>query len=350
MSAKRALAERRVPRGAEGRDTLEAIGAGERAFTAIAQRADVSNRTLENTLATLIDKRVIAKTLPYCAQPRPRLSRYHVSDPYLRFWLRFIRASVPALERGRGDVVHRSIRESWPSFAGRAIEPLVRGAIEALLPDPRFGGAEHVGGYWNRDGSMEIDLVGGRGQDRSERIDFVGTVKWREIDVGELNVIRSDTLAPKRTDVASEKSMPVTVTAVPPSEEPVAGLTAVDGRNRFAVGVKRRPKVFITDPGLAAWLTGKTASALADPADPATARLVETFVYTELYRQLTWAATEAGMFHWQDRSGAEVDFVLESPDGRIPRARSRPARPPNRSGSTGSRACATCSRTASWPE
>jgi hypothetical protein len=23
------------------------------------------------------------------------------------------------------------------------------------------------------------------------------------------------------------------------------------------------------------------------------------------------------MFHWQDRSGAEVDIVLEAPDGRV---------------------------------
>jgi uncharacterized protein len=51
------------------------------------------------------------------------------------------------LERGHGDLVHRHIRESWPSYAGRAIEPLVRDAIEALLPDPRFGAAEHVGAF-----------------------------------------------------------------------------------------------------------------------------------------------------------------------------------------------------------
>jgi uncharacterized protein len=81
--------------------------------------------------------------------------------------------------------------------------------------------------------------------------------------------------------------------------------------------VKRRPKVFIADPGLAAWLLGKTPAALEDPADPATGRLVETFVFDELRRQLTWAQTEASLFHWQNRAGAEVDFVLETADGRI---------------------------------
>jgi hypothetical protein len=104
---------------------------------------------------------VIDKALPYCAQPRPKLSRYHVADPYLRFWLRFIRAGIPALERGRGDVVYQQIHDSWSSFAGRAIEPLMRNAIQILLPDERFGGAEFVGSFWNRDGIVEVDLVGG---------------------------------------------------------------------------------------------------------------------------------------------------------------------------------------------
>ena len=81
--------------------------------------------------------------------------------------------------------------------------------------------------------------------------------------------------------------------------------------------VKRRPKVFLTDSGLAAWLLGKEPAALEDPADPATGQLVETFVFAELRRQLTWAATEVTMFHWQDRAGAEVDLVLEAADGRV---------------------------------
>jgi uncharacterized protein len=81
--------------------------------------------------------------------------------------------------------------------------------------------------------------------------------------------------------------------------------------------VKRRPKLFLTDPGLAAWLLGKTPDALTDTEDPATGQLVETFVFAELRRQVTWAATDTAIFHWQDREGAEVDLVLETADGRI---------------------------------
>ena len=192
------------PAELRARDALEAIGTGERTFTAIMQRAQMSNKTLETALATLIAKRVIGKTLPYSAQPRPKLSRYHVSDPYLRFWLRFIRASIPAIERGRGDLVHRQIRESWPSCAGHAIEPLIRDAIQRLLPDPRFGEAEFVGSFWNRENSVEVDLVGGRGQTGSEQIDFVGSIKWRErhkLDRHDLSqLIRHRALIPGASD------------------------------------------------------------------------------------------------------------------------------------------------------
>ncbi len=164
----------------KARAALEAIGAGERVFTAIMRRAGLSNKTLETTLRALIDKRVIEKALPYSAVAHPKLSRYAVADPYLRFWLRFIRTGFPAIERGRGDLVYRQIRKSWLSYAGHAIEPLVRSAVQQTLPDSRFGSAEWVGAYWNRDNSVEVDLVGGRQPGGGQQIDFVGSVKWRE--------------------------------------------------------------------------------------------------------------------------------------------------------------------------
>ncbi len=45
--------------------------------------------------------------------------------------------------------------------------------------------------------------------------------------------------------------------------------------------------------------------------------LVETFVATELLRQLSWSTNRATLFHFRDRSGIEVDLVLEPPDGRV---------------------------------
>jgi predicted AAA+ superfamily ATPase len=73
----------------------------------------------------------------------------------------------------------------------------------------------------------------------------------------------------------------------------------------------------MTDPGLAAWLAGKTPAALENPTDRATGQLVETLVWAELRRQLMGADTEASIYHWQDRSGAEVDLAVETSDGRV---------------------------------
>jgi hypothetical protein len=88
------------------------------------------------------------------------LGRYYVSDPYLRFWLRFVDGQLSTVQRGRG-------------------EPIVRSAIERLLPDERFGEALFVGRYWSRDSSIEVDRVGGQKADIAGPVEFVGSVKWR---------------------------------------------------------------------------------------------------------------------------------------------------------------------------
>src|SRR5919204_6823664 len=55
---------------------------------------------------------------------------------------------------------------------GRAIEPIIRQGVEKLFPDARFGAAMFVGGYWNRDNSVEVDLVGGRSaEDATPEVD-----------------------------------------------------------------------------------------------------------------------------------------------------------------------------------
>lgn len=87
-------------------------------------------------------------------------------------------------------------------------------------------------------------------------------------------------------------------------------------RNNSAKVVKR-PKIHLVDSGLAAGLIGTDAEGLSHPASSSSGPLLETFVAGEIARQLTWSATEATLFHWRDRDGAEVDLVLETPDGHV---------------------------------
>lgn len=81
--------------------------------------------------------------------------------------------------------------------------------------------------------------------------------------------------------------------------------------------VKRHPKLFLSDSGLASHLLATTAGALERPGAPGLGGLVETFVVNELVRQRTWADAATRLYHFRDRRGAEVDLILESRDGRV---------------------------------
>jgi predicted AAA+ superfamily ATPase len=85
----------------------------------------------------------------------------------------------------------------------------------------------------------------------------------------------------------------------------------------WAVGVSAKPvhraKVHVTDTGLAAGVLSLTASRLA--VEPVGGSFLESFVLNELTRQAT-AIDEALTFaHFRDRSGIEVDIIVERPDG-----------------------------------
>ena len=84
--------------------------------------------------------------------------------------------------------------------------------------------------------------------------------------------------------------------------------------------VKRRPKLYVTDTGLAAGLTNVTVDSLAVPTHPARGPLLETFAVNEIIKQSSWLDWSLGpieIFHYRDRDGLEVDLIIELPDGRI---------------------------------
>ena len=80
--------------------------------------------------------------------------------------------------------------------------------------------------------------------------------------------------------------------------------------------VIRRPKMVMVDSGLAARLVGMTAESAAQPTAPL-GPLLESFVAMELRKQLSWSQDGTTLWHYRDRDGVEVDFILERPDGTI---------------------------------
>lgn len=169
------------PSEVQARSVLSAIGSGERTFTNISRAAGIQAMSLTRALETLVEKKRVVVARRPLSTKLSKETRYAVADPYLRFWLRFIEPNLGRIERGQGRLAAAEIRESWDSYRGSAIEPIVREALSRMIDtDPRLGNAEQIGGWWNRTSSIEIDLVGaGRGT-VPRSIDFVGSVKWRE--------------------------------------------------------------------------------------------------------------------------------------------------------------------------
>lgn len=78
----------------------------------------------------------------------------------------------------------------------------------------------------------------------------------------------------------------------------------------------KSPKSLLTDTGLAAHLLGLDAARLhADRR--LLGPLLETFVTLELLKMRGWNDTEVRAYHYRTQGGAEVDVVLEAPDGRV---------------------------------
>ena len=164
------------------RAVLTAIGGrGERAYTGILQSLNglLSSATLDRALHLLAEKRVITADEPLSTKPASKDRRWRVSDPALRFWLAAVEPSLADVDRGRPDLAVQRINATFTTWRGRAIEPIVRDALQRLLPDDEWTQVHEVGGWWPRTNTPEIDLVGA---DRrpATGISFVGTIKWRE--------------------------------------------------------------------------------------------------------------------------------------------------------------------------
>lgn len=78
-----------------------------------------------------------------------------------------------------------------------------------------------------------------------------------------------------------------------------------------------RPKVFITDPGLAMRLARVTEQQLLPLDSSFFGPAMEGLVVTELLKQQTWSTEEYELFQFRDRDGLEVDVIAELGDGSV---------------------------------
>ncbi|MFZ1286575.1 MAG: DUF234 domain-containing protein [Candidatus Phosphoribacter sp.] len=121
-------------------------------------------------------KDLIRIEVPSGAASNSKLRRYRLTDPYLRFWFRFIASHLEDISRSRGDIAVTAFNAGWASWRGRAIEPHVNEALTRLgATHPELAGVQQASAWWNRDNSVEVDIVART----ADNIATVGTIKWR---------------------------------------------------------------------------------------------------------------------------------------------------------------------------
>ena len=184
VMAQRSLAAEFAP-DVQARRVLSAIGGqevGHPTFSSVVGRlgedAASSGVALTRALRVLSDdKAILAIDFPAGRTPASRRRRYRVADPYLRFWFRFVETHLASIARGRGDLAITAFDTSWPSWRGIAVEPVVREALARLAPSiPALADATDLGPWWNRDNSVEVDIVA----TAKTAVVALGSIKWRE--------------------------------------------------------------------------------------------------------------------------------------------------------------------------
>jgi len=190
---------------------LAAIGAndlGRARFSDITPPASSPNeinaaKTATTTALKVLSgpKRLIEMEVPAWADDASRLRRYRVTDPYLRFWFRYVQRYASVIERGRADLAIDHFDRDWTSWRGYSVEPLVRESLLRLgAVRKELSSIEQVSPWWTRDGQTEVDVVA---MSRVETV-FVGTIKWRQkqgVTARDMKALADDArLVPKSTD------------------------------------------------------------------------------------------------------------------------------------------------------
>jgi AAA+ ATPase superfamily predicted ATPase len=157
---------------------LEAIGNGNHTFKAIKDAALIGDMHLPAYLSTLQEMRYVERRLPVTIPPAKqrtaRQGRYHLSDPFMRFYFRFIHPQhdvasyaperiLPTLQSGLRAFIGQTV---WEDLARQWVRE--RGYAGTLPFVP-----EVIGSHWSR--HVQVDVVA---INWSARTILIGECKW----------------------------------------------------------------------------------------------------------------------------------------------------------------------------
>jgi AAA+ ATPase superfamily predicted ATPase len=170
---------------------LRAIAEGSHRATEIATAAGFADRaTATRYLDTLRNLGLVERRLP--VGPRSvgqQWGTWHLADPYLRFWGRWILPYTSQIEFGEVEgLIQETLRPNWDRFVGATWEELARQHVYRLATERKLPfWPEEIGSWWSASG--QIDVVGVH---RGRRSAILGEARWRRepMNVADLAALR----------------------------------------------------------------------------------------------------------------------------------------------------------------
>jgi len=142
---------------------LKAIASGKRTPQEIGELVGLASSYLSPYLKSLEDLRLVERripaTTPLDRRQASRVSQYHMADPYLHFYFRFVTPNLGLVEQDQAQVLWRRIATQFDAFTGEtAFRTLCR---QWVLTQAEAGQLpflpEIVGEHWSPE--EEVDVV-----------------------------------------------------------------------------------------------------------------------------------------------------------------------------------------------
>lgn len=99
------------------------------------------------------DFNLIQKTIPIFSHSLTKNMRYQIADNFLSFWFRFIYKYDSFLQIGQYENLRNLIKRDYKTFSGHFLEKYFRQQLQ------ESGSYTKIGGFWDRKGTTEIDIV-----------------------------------------------------------------------------------------------------------------------------------------------------------------------------------------------
>ncbi len=176
---------------------LFAVAAGEGTARAIAAATGLPERNLHYYLRQLLELGYLRRRYPLDGRrANPKLLRYAIHDPLLRFWFRFVFPNTSLIRSaGPARAFSERIAPSLEAWFGQGFESLCREALPLIYAREAVNAGFEIGEFWSA--TAQIDLVGLRADNWTD----LGECKWgtvRSPTALEAELHRKTTLYPNR--------------------------------------------------------------------------------------------------------------------------------------------------------